>query len=77
MIAPHFVAKILEFLLEQSDPEQTYHAIFLAARCLGEVRKRTELGTIATQVLDHMKALVGFDLNLGRTQETEIRHART
>ena len=63
MIAPRFVAQILEYLLEQPDPKQTCHAIFLAARCLSEVRKRNELGAIAPRVLDNVKALVGFDLN--------------
>jgi hypothetical protein len=63
MIAPHFVVEILEYLLEQPDPKQTCQATFLAARCLGEVRKRNELETIATRVRYHVKALLGFDLN--------------
>jgi HEAT repeats len=63
MIAPRFVAEILEYLLQQPDPQQTCHAIFLAARCVGEVRKRNELGSIVGEVLDRVKALVRFDLN--------------
>ena len=46
----------LEYLLQQPDPQQTCHAIFLAARCVGEVRKRNELGLIVGEVLDRVKA---------------------
>jgi hypothetical protein len=63
MIGPRFVTQVLEYLLEQPDSEQTYHAIFLAARCLGEVRKRNELGSFAGKLLDCVKALVRFDLD--------------
>ena len=63
MIAPRFVVEVLEYLLQQSDPQQTCHAIFLAARSVGEVRKRNELGSITRKILDLVKALVRFDLN--------------
>jgi len=63
MIAPSFVAEILEYLLKQRDPQQTCHATFLAARCVGEVRKRAELGSSKGEVLDRLKALTCFDLN--------------
>jgi HEAT repeats len=63
MIGPRFVAQALEYLLQQPDPQQTCHAIFLAARCVGEVRKRNDLGSIADELLDRVKALVRFDLN--------------
>jgi predicted NACHT family NTPase len=63
MIAPRFVAQVLEYLVQQLDPQRTCHAIFLATRCVGEVRKRNELGPIADGVLDRIKALIRFDLN--------------
>ena len=63
MIAPRFVAEVLAYLLKQPDPQQTCDAIFLAARCVGEVRKRNELGSITGEILDRVKALVRFDLN--------------
>jgi ABC-type cobalamin/Fe3+-siderophores transport system ATPase subunit len=63
MIAPRFVAEILDFLLQQQDPEQTCQHVFLAARCVGEVRKRGELGTVAASVRQRIQTLVGFDLN--------------
>jgi hypothetical protein len=47
----------------QLDPQKTFHAIFLAARCVGEVRKRNELGLITGKVLDRVKGLARFDLN--------------
>jgi len=63
MIAPRFVAQILEYLLEQPDPQQTCHAIFLAAGCVGEVRKRNELAAIEPRVLEHVKVLVRFNFD--------------
>jgi len=63
MIAPNFVTEILEYLLQQPDLQQTCHTIFLAARCVGEVRKPNELGSITGEVLDRVKALVRFNLN--------------
>ena len=63
MIGPRSVTQVLEYLLQQPDPQQTCDAIFLAARCVGELRKRNELGSIADELLDRVKALVRFDLN--------------
>jgi predicted NACHT family NTPase len=63
MMAPRFVSEVLAYLLQQPDPQQTCDPIFLAARCVGEVRKRNELGPIVSEVLDRVKALVHFDLN--------------
>ncbi|WP_233094047.1 HEAT repeat domain-containing protein [Azotobacter chroococcum] len=63
MIAPRFVREILEWLLAQPDPNDTCHHVFLAARCVGEVRKRAELGTWEALVLNRTKALIQFDLS--------------
>ncbi|MFO1206043.1 MAG: HEAT repeat domain-containing protein [Burkholderiales bacterium] len=62
LIAPHFVAEILDWLLAQSDPADTCHHVLLAARCVGEVRKRAELGAVEAAVRDRTKALTRFDL---------------
>ncbi|TBW08487.1 NACHT domain-containing protein [Azotobacter chroococcum] len=63
MIAPRFVGEILEWLLAQPDPNDTCYHVFLAARCVGEVRKRAELGAWEALVRDRTKALVQFDLH--------------
>ena len=62
MLAPHFVAKVLDWLLAQPDPDDTCRHVFLAARCVGEVRKRTDLQQSEHAVRDRAKALMDFDL---------------
>jgi hypothetical protein len=44
--------------LPANRPGVPERAIFLAARCMGEVRKRNELGSIAGDLRDCVKALV-------------------
>ncbi len=63
MIHPKALASILEFLLVQPDPEQTCQHIFLTARCVGEVRKGSDLGGVANTVKQRLTELVQFDLH--------------
>ena len=60
MIAPRFVAEILVYLLKRPDPEHRCANVFLAARCVREVRKHTELGSSARHVGDRIRGLVEF-----------------
>ena len=62
MLAPSFVEQVLAWLLEQNDPGNTCHHVFLAARCVGEVRKRSDLGDMETRTLERTKELIRFDL---------------
>jgi len=62
MLAPKFLREILEWLLPQPDPDDVCHHVFLAARCIGEMRRREELGDVEKQVLARTKALTRFDL---------------
>jgi predicted NACHT family NTPase len=61
-LAPKFVKEILDWLLQQPDPNQSCAHIFLAARCVGELRNRGELGSTEARVRQATKDLVGFDL---------------
>jgi len=61
MISPQFVGEILEWLLEQRDPEWTCRNIFLGAGCVGEVRNRSLLGAAEARVRGHVMALTRFD----------------
>ncbi|MBN1341848.1 MAG: NACHT domain-containing protein, partial [Phycisphaerae bacterium] len=63
MISPAVLAGIIEHLLNEKDQDQTCLNVFLAARCVGEVRSRAALGQIVGQVLERTEALTGFDLN--------------
>lgn len=80
MIAPRFVAEILAWLIQQPDHGETCEAVFFAARYVGEVRKTNELGPIATEVLERVKALTRFDLTFCYEQwgeeHTQVRNIR-
>jgi HEAT repeat protein len=62
MLDPRFVRECLEWLIAQPDREERKHHIFLAARCVGEVRRRTELGFVVETVRHLTADLVEFDL---------------
>ncbi len=61
MIHPSTLGNILEFLLAQRD-EWNFQHIFLAARCVGEVRKGSDLGSVADAVKRQL------------TELAEVRH---
>jgi predicted NACHT family NTPase len=61
-LAPKFVKEVLDWLLQQPDPNQSCNQIFLAARCVGEVRNRGELGSVEAQVRQATEDLTEFDL---------------
>jgi hypothetical protein len=69
-IEPTFVKSILGWLLQQADPDQTDQNIFLAARCVGEVRQRKSLDGIEGVIPNRLEELtknstpprsIGFD----------------
>jgi predicted NACHT family NTPase len=62
MIHPSTVGTILEFLLSQPDLELTYQHIFLAARCVGDVRNPDKIGPIGATVLTRLGALFSYDI---------------
>jgi hypothetical protein len=57
-LAPKFVKEILDWLLLQPDQNQTCNHIFFAARCVGEVRNRGELGSTEGRVRQCTKDLL-------------------
>jgi predicted NACHT family NTPase len=62
MIDVGVVRKILKFLLKQPDHDLTCRHIFLAARCVGMIRNRPELGQTNEQVMKQIQKLVQFNL---------------
>src|SRR5262249_21050595 len=46
MLDARFVGECLEWLIARPDPDGRHRHVLLAARCVGEVRKRHELGPI-------------------------------
>ncbi|WP_375471243.1 NACHT domain-containing protein, partial [uncultured Nostoc sp.] len=62
MIEPKFVSEILEYLMEQDGEGEKFVNLFLAAKCLLEVRNRSAIASIATKLLDKLKDLTKYDL---------------
>jgi predicted NACHT family NTPase len=60
-LAPKFVKEILDWLLQQPDPNKSCNHIFFAALCVGEVRNRGELGSTEALVRQATKDLIGID----------------
>ncbi|QLE39740.1 NACHT domain-containing protein [Nostoc sp. C052] len=62
MIEPRFVGEILDYLMAQDGEEEKFVNLFLAAKCLAEVRNRSAIASTATLLLDKLKALTKYDL---------------
>ena len=81
MIHPNALAGILEYLLARLDSEQSCQHIFLAARCVGEVRRSSDLGKIAVAVKQQLTGLVKFDYRyfyeFWEDEADEVRSIRT
>ncbi len=62
MIEPRFVGEILDYLMTLDGEEEKFVNLFLAAKCLAEVRNRPLIASTATKLLDKLKALTKYDL---------------
>jgi predicted NACHT family NTPase len=63
LIAGKFTGKLIEFLIEQDGEAQKFRNLFLAAKCLNEVRDRKEIAAVESQLLERLKELTKYDLN--------------
>jgi len=63
LIAGKFTGKLIEFLIEQDGAAQKFSNLFLAAKCLGEVRDRKEIAGVENQLLERLKELTKYELN--------------
>ncbi|MBD2505977.1 HEAT repeat domain-containing protein [Nostoc muscorum FACHB-395] len=62
MIEPRFVGEILDYLMMQDGEEEKFVNLFLAAKCLVEVRNRSAIVLAVTQLLNQLKDLTRYDL---------------
>ncbi|MEH2217776.1 MAG: HEAT repeat domain-containing protein [Nostoc sp.] len=62
MIEPRFVGEILDYLMAQDGEEEKFVNLFLAAKCLIEVRNRLAIASTANKLLDKLKDLIKYDL---------------
>ncbi|MBW4626999.1 MAG: HEAT repeat domain-containing protein [Brasilonema octagenarum HA4186-MV1] len=63
MIEPKFVGEILEYLMAHNGESEKFSNLFLAAKCLSDVRNRTAIAKTAQQLLNRFKNLTKYDLN--------------
>jgi len=63
LIAGKFTGKLIEFLIEQDGAAKKFSNLFLAAKCLNEVRERKEIAAVESQLLKRLKELTKYDLN--------------
>ncbi|MEH2292006.1 HEAT repeat domain-containing protein [Nostoc sp.] len=62
MIESKFVGEILDYLMAQDGEEEKFVNLFLAAKCLAEVRNRSAIALTANKLLDKLKDLTKYDL---------------
>ncbi|MEH2159684.1 MAG: HEAT repeat domain-containing protein, partial [Nostoc sp.] len=62
MIESKFVGEILEYLMAQDGEEEKFVNLFLAAKCLVEVRNRSAIASTANKLLNKLKDLTQYDL---------------
>ncbi|MEH2261189.1 HEAT repeat domain-containing protein [Nostoc sp.] len=62
MIEPKFVGEILEYLMAQDGEEEKFVNLFLAAKCLAEVRNRSAIASTANKLLNELQDLTKYDL---------------
>ena len=63
LIAGKFTGKLMEFLIEQYGEAKKFSNLFLAAKCLNEVRERKEIAAVESQLLERLKELINYYLN--------------
>ncbi|WP_245246179.1 HEAT repeat domain-containing protein [Nostoc sp. ATCC 53789] len=62
MIEPKFVGEILDYLMVQDGEEEKFINLFLAAKCLAEVRNCSVIASVANKLLDNLKDLTKYDI---------------
>nr|WP_322664889.1 HEAT repeat domain-containing protein [Nostoc sp. DedQUE09] len=62
MVEPKFVGEILDYLMVQDGEEEKFINLFLAAKCLAEVRNRLVIASVANKLLNELKDLTKYDL---------------
>ena len=63
LIDGRFTGKLIEFLIEQSEEFENCQSLFLAAKCLNEVRDRKIIAGIDSELLERLKELTKCDLS--------------
>ncbi|MCG6138095.1 MAG: HEAT repeat domain-containing protein [Nostoc sp. LLA-1] len=62
MIEAEFVGEIIDYLMNQDGENEKFINLFLAAKCLAEVRNRSVIATTDNGLLEKLKKLTQYDL---------------
>ncbi|MEW5858644.1 MAG: HEAT repeat domain-containing protein [Cyanobacteriota bacterium] len=73
MIEPKFAGEILEYLSAITGEAENFINLFLAAKCLSDVRNRTVILVTATKLLNHLKDLAKYGNKERASSEEEYR----
>jgi predicted NACHT family NTPase len=63
LISEKLTGEVIQFLIEQDGEVQKFTNLFLAAKCLDEVRDRKVIAAVDSQLLERLKELIKYDLN--------------
>ena len=82
MIDAKFVGEIIDYLMVQDGEEEKSINLFLAAKCLAEVRNRSVIASVANKLFDKLQDLTKYDLwyyyTPNQDEETKlVREIRT
>ncbi|OUL20708.1 NTPase [Nostoc sp. 106C] len=72
MIEPKFVGEILEHLMAQDGEPQKFVNLFLAAKCLAEVRNRNAISATDNRLLNYLKNLTQYETGKEPTNTEEF-----
>ncbi|GFZ89811.1 HEAT repeat domain-containing protein [Okeania sp. KiyG1] len=61
MIDAKFVGEVISYLMEQEGEEEKFLNLFLAGKCLFEVRSRHSIGDVGSRLLNRLKDLAEYD----------------
>ncbi|NEQ71803.1 MAG: NACHT domain-containing protein [Okeania sp. SIO2C9] len=61
MIDAKFVGEIISYLIEQDGKAEEFNNLFLAGKCLSEVRSRHGIGDVVSRLLNRLKDLAEYD----------------
>jgi predicted NACHT family NTPase len=80
MIDSKFVGDIISYLMEQDGEEEKFQNLFLAGKCMSEVRSSQSISDVESRLLNMLKDLTRYDLGYFYESDDEeklVREIRT
>ena len=76
MIDAKFVGDIISYLMEQDGEEEKFQNLFLAGKCMSEVRSSQGISDVESRLLDMLKDLTRYDLGYFYESYDEVKLVR-